>query len=84
MICPRQAWLKARHVTPDQDNVYLEIGRLVQEQAYERDRKEIYIGHLKINVLRKSNKSLVVVGEVKKSSRAREAAGFSWLFTCTS
>lgn len=73
MICPRQAWLMARHVTPDQDNVYLEIGRLVQEQAYERDRKEIYLGHLKIDVLRKGNKSLVV-GEVKKSSRAREAA----------
>lgn len=38
-ICPRQAWLMSRQITPDEDNVYLQLGRLIQSQAYSRERK---------------------------------------------
>lgn len=72
-ICPRQAWLMSRQITPDEDNVYLQLGRLIQSQAYSRERKEWRLGHMVLDVIRREGKTLVVA-EVKKSSRASEAA----------
>jgi CRISPR-associated exonuclease Cas4 len=72
-ICPRQAWLMSRQVTPDEDNVYLQLGRLIQSQAYSRERKELHLGHLALDLIKREGKTLVVA-EVKKSSRASGAA----------
>jgi CRISPR-associated exonuclease Cas4 len=79
LVCPRQAWLMSRQICPDEDNVYLELGRLIQQQTYARERKEVTLGHLKLDLLRRGNKELVV-GEVKKSSRAVEAARMQLAF----
>lgn len=79
LVCPRQAWLMSRQICPDEDHVYLELGRLVQQQTYARERKEVTMGHLKLDLLRRGNKELVV-GEVKKSSRAVEAARMQLAF----
>ncbi len=79
IICPRQAWLMARQICPDEDNEYLELGRLINRQAYGRERKEVALGHLKIDVVRRGGKDLII-GEVKKSSRAREAARMQLAF----
>lgn len=79
MVCPRQAWLMAHQICPDEDNVYLELGRLVASQSYGRERKEVTFGHLKFDLVRRGNKDFVV-GEVKKSSRAREAARMQLAF----
>lgn len=79
LICPRQAWLMSRHIIPDQEHEYLAIGRLVQAQAYARQKKEIFFGHLKIDVLMRGKKNLVI-GEVKKTSRARAVARMQLAF----
>ncbi|MGQ9531499.1 MAG: CRISPR-associated protein Cas4 [Desulfotomaculales bacterium] len=79
LVCARQAWLMSRQICPDEDHVYLELGRLVQQQTYARERKEVTMGHLKLDLLRRGNKELVV-GEVKKSSRAVEAARMQLAF----
>ncbi|MGB4501767.1 MAG: Dna2/Cas4 domain-containing protein [Dethiobacteria bacterium] len=36
-VCPRQAWLASRPICPDEDNVYLALGRLVDQQSYGRE-----------------------------------------------
>lgn len=72
-ICPRQAWLMGRQITPDEDNVYLQLGRLIQSQSYSRERKELRFEHMVLDVIRREDKTFVVA-EVKKSSRASEAA----------
>ncbi|AEG14080.1 CRISPR-associated protein Cas4 [Desulfofundulus kuznetsovii DSM 6115] len=79
MICPRQVWLMSRQICPDEDNVFLELGRLIGSHAYGRERKEIHLGHLCLDLVRRGGREFVV-GEVKKSSRAREAARMQLAF----
>ncbi len=67
-ICPRQVWLMSRELTPDQEDPFLEIGRLISETAYKDERKEVRIENIVIDLLRRDDED-VVIGEVKKSSR---------------
>lgn len=78
-ICPRQAWLMSRQICPDEDNVYLQLGRLIGAQSFGRERKEVRLEHLCIDLVRRGGRDFVI-GEVKKSSRAREAARMQLAF----
>lgn len=78
-VCPRQVWLLSRQICPDEDNVFLELGRLIGRQSYGRERREVRLGHLAIDLVRRGERQFVV-GEVKKSSRAREAARMQLAF----
>lgn len=78
-ICPRQAWLMSRQICPDEDNVYLQLGRLIGAQSFGRERKEVRLEHLCIDLVRRGGQDFVI-GEVKKSSRAREAARMQLAF----
>lgn len=79
IICPRKAWLMSRQICPDEDNTYLHLGRLIQNQSYGRERKEVRLEHLCLDLIRREEETLVVA-EVKKSSRAREAARMQLAF----
>ncbi len=72
-ICPREVWLMARQITPWQENPFIEIGRLISEESYQRDRKEIRLENIVIDLLKTEGKN-VVIGEVKKSSRFEKSA----------
>ncbi|PRR75060.1 CRISPR-associated protein Cas4 [Neomoorella humiferrea] len=72
-ICPRQAWLMARQMTPDENDDNVVLGRFLHEKAYSRDRHEVQVGHIKIDLVR-GPRGEVVIGEIKKSSHARESA----------
>lgn len=72
-ICHREAWLMARQINPDQDHNLLDYGRFLQEKAYARDKKEISVGHLKFDLVRKKDGQLIV-GEVKKTSKYEKSA----------
>jgi CRISPR-associated exonuclease Cas4 len=78
-ICPREVWLMAHEINASQDNVFLELGRLLSEESYSRERKEIEIGNMKIDLLKRDGKKLVV-GEVKKSSRFLKSATMQLAF----
>jgi CRISPR-associated exonuclease Cas4 len=78
-ICQREVWLMARHLTPEQDDKNIDLGRYIHENAYERDKKEIDLGHIKIDLMRNENGELVV-GEVKKSSKFINSARMQLLF----
>ncbi|HZX14039.1 MAG TPA: CRISPR-associated protein Cas4 [Thermodesulfobacteriota bacterium] len=72
-ICKREMWLMARNIVTDQDNPYIELGRFVNESTYKRDRKQIHLDNVIIDLTRLDHEK-IVVGEIKKSSRAKEAA----------
>ncbi|KXG76758.1 hypothetical protein AN618_14430 [Fervidicola ferrireducens] len=78
-ICKRQTWLMAHQIIPDQENPYIEIGRLIDEESYERDRKKINFENVVIDLVRSDGED-IVVGEVKKSSRAEESARLQLAF----
>ena len=78
-ICPREAWLMARQITPDEDDPNVVIGRFLHEQRYAREKKEILLDGGKLDVVKLQDES-VVVREVKKSSRYIESARMQLLY----
>lgn len=79
MICKRQTWLMAHQVTPDQEHSYLEIGRLIDEQSYDRTRKKVHFDNIVLDLVRSQDGDLVV-GEIKKSSKGIEGAKMQLAF----
>lgn len=67
-ICHRQVWLMSRRIVPEQDDPNIEIGRFIHEMSYPRHKKEINLGHIKIDIVMKG-KDGFVVAEVKKTSK---------------
>lgn len=72
-ICQRQVWLMARQIGPDQIHPFIEIGRLISKESYYRERKEIHLENMIIDLLKEKDKE-IVIGEVKKSSKYEKAA----------
>jgi CRISPR-associated exonuclease Cas4 len=78
-VCKREVWLMSREVTPFEEDDLLEIGRLIHEDSYKREKKEVDIFSMRIDVLRKQDGRLLV-GEMKKSSAYLLPAKMQLLF----
>jgi len=63
----------AHELNPNQEDPFLEIGRLFHQDTYRRERKEINVGNMKIDLIKRRDGE-TVVGEVKKSSRFERSA----------
>lgn len=78
-ICKREVWLMAHEINPFEDDPFLEIGRILGEESYSREKKEIDAGNIKIDMIRKQD-GTVVVAEIKKSSKFENAAKMQLLY----
>ena len=78
-ICRRKLWLFAHEINPYSENPYLEIGSLIGEEFYKREKKEILTGNIKIDLIKKEDGNLVVA-EIKKSSSGNNAAKMQLAF----
>jgi CRISPR-associated exonuclease Cas4 len=78
-ICPREVWLMANHIQPDQDNENIMIGRIIHESSYERETKDVEIEGMKFDLV-KGKAGNLLVGEIKKSSRAAESSRLQLAF----
>ncbi len=78
-ICKREVWLMAHQITPDQDDANVVLGRFFAGQSYTRDKKEISLGGIKIDIVKKGKDGLII-GEVKKSSKYKESAKMQLAF----
>ncbi|MCA0447984.1 MAG: CRISPR-associated protein Cas4 [Bacteroidetes bacterium] len=78
-MCPREAWLMAHRITGDQDNEFMELGRVISENSYARDHHEPDFDGIKPDFIREKESGTVIV-EVKKSTRFLEATRFQLLF----
>ncbi|MEF3244793.1 MAG: CRISPR-associated protein Cas4 [Caldisericaceae bacterium] len=67
-VCKREVWFMARELTPDQDNSFIEIGRMIEENFYKRENKGLDLGNIKIDLVKKDGED-ILIGEVKKSSK---------------
>lgn len=72
-ICKREVWLMAHNIEPDQDDSNIDLGRFIHENSYTREKKEISLGNVKLDIVNNKNGQLVI-GEVKKSSKYQESA----------
>ena len=58
----------AHALAPDQETDNISQGRAIHEFSYPRDKKEINLGNVKIDLVR-SERGELIIGEIKKSSR---------------
>lgn len=72
-ICSRQVWFEAHRIEQDQENDFLMMGRLIDLNSYKREKKSIDFGGSRFDIIREE-KSILVIGEIKKSSRSIDTA----------
>ncbi len=72
-ICKRQAWLVIREMNPDQEDGFLELGRMIHENSYKRTKKEIIFDGCKFDLI-DIGKEKTIIGEIKKSSKAMQSS----------
>lgn len=78
-ICRREVWLMGHQIIPDQENDHILIGKSIAEHSYAREKKEIAVDNIKIDVLERVGGKLCI-SEVKKSSRYKKSAKMQLLF----
>lgn len=72
-ICKREVWLLSHGIEADQENPFIDIGRFLQESTYRREKKEISLENIKIDIIKRKD-GQIVIGEVKKSPKFKESA----------
>ncbi|WP_213698188.1 CRISPR-associated protein Cas4 [Acetomicrobium sp.] len=78
-ICHREVWLMAHEINPEADNVLLDLGRLIHEESYPRNKKEFSAPGMKIDIIKERDGELIV-GEIKKSSRFIDSAKMQLIY----
>ncbi len=69
----------ANRIVPDQENENILIGRIIDQFSYSREWKNVDLGGIKFDVIKRKGDSLLLV-ETKKSSRAEEASKMQLAF----
>ncbi|MFN4190993.1 MAG: Dna2/Cas4 domain-containing protein [Pseudothermotoga sp.] len=79
-VCDREAWLIAHNIEPDQNNPFIEIGRLIHTESYKNHQiREISLPGMKIDMIYEQGQ-VVIVGEIKKSSKFLRGARLQLLY----
>ncbi len=68
-VCHRKLWLFSKDIRFENENEYVQLGRLIDEHSYRRNKKQIEIGKIRIDFIDKKG----VIHEVKKSNRIDKA-----------
>ena len=76
IICPRKLWLFSHDVTMEHTSELVELGQLVHESSYPRERKEIQIERIKIDFSGREG----VIHEIKKGQSLEEAHRYQLLY----
>ncbi len=77
--CRREVWLFAHSILSNQDNDFLLIGKLLSEETFKREKREIVIDGGKVDFIRTKD-GITKVVEVKKSSRMIKRTEMQLLF----
>ena len=78
-ICKREVWLMGHQIVPDQENDNVLSGKSIAEYSYGREKKEIGVDNIKIDVLELADGKFCI-SEVKKSSRYKQSARMQLAF----
>ena len=70
-ICPTKLWYFARGITMEQENEWVDLGKFLHERRYANEEKEVQIGSIKIDFIRKGD--VIEVHEVKLGKSMEKA-----------
>jgi len=68
--CWRELWFFANQINMDYESEDIEIGRLIHEKSYVRERKNINLGEVSFDFVKRGSENIIF--EMKKSSRLEE------------
>ncbi len=77
-VCPRKLWLFTKNISMEHTSDLVYEGKLIHEDSYNRMKKEIQIGDIKLDFIK--TKSGIVVHEVKKSKKLKKAHRYQLLY----
>jgi CRISPR-associated exonuclease Cas4 len=69
----------SHELNPHNDNELLELGRMIHEHFYKKEKKELIFSTMHLDMVKKDGKS-TIVGEIKKSSKYLLPAKMQLLF----
>ncbi|MFY9194543.1 MAG: CRISPR-associated protein Cas4 [Methanoculleus sp.] len=71
LICLTKLWLFSHNVTMESSSDLVAMGQFIHETSYSRERKDVVIGRIGIDFVKKGDR--ITVHEVKKSKRFEKA-----------
>ena len=66
-VCHRELWFYIHQINMNYDNDDISIGRLIHENSYKREKKEIRLDNIVFDFVK--NQDILTVYEIKKSSK---------------
>jgi len=69
VACKRELWFFANQINMNYDNEDIQLGRLLHEKTFSREKKSINLGEISIDFMNKKN---LTIFEIKKSSSLEE------------
>jgi CRISPR-associated exonuclease Cas4 len=76
-VCKRKLWYFTHGITMEQNSEYVELGKIIHEESYKREKKEILIdGTIKLDFIDKE----MTIHETKKSKSMSEATKYQLLY----
>ena len=77
-ICKTKLWLFSRNICMEHESDLVKLGKLLHLEVFKREDKEIQIGRIAIDVVRKGDHLEIV--EVKRSDKFEEAHKYQALY----
>ncbi|PTD93816.1 CRISPR-associated protein Cas4 [archaeon SCG-AAA382B04] len=77
-ICKTKLWLFSNHVQMEDESELVKLGKLTHKESFEREEKEVNIGPIKFDYIRRRNK--LEIHEVKKSKKMYESHLYQLLY----
>jgi CRISPR-associated exonuclease Cas4 len=77
-VCKTKLWLFSHNITMEHESDLVKLGKLLHLEVFERDEKEVHIGSIAIDVVKKSD--IVEIKEVKKSDKLEIAHKYQTLY----
>lgn len=77
-VCKTKLWLFSKNVSMEQESDLVKLGLLLQKQFFGREEKDVKIGPIAIDVLRKGDELEIL--EVKKSDSLEKADYYQVLY----
>ncbi|WP_042684202.1 CRISPR-associated protein Cas4 [Methermicoccus shengliensis] len=77
-ICKTKLWLFSHNITMEQESDAVNLGKLLHEETFRRDEKDVQIGPISIDIIRKGD--VLEIREVKKSKSLMEAHVYQTLY----
>lgn len=77
-VCNRELWFYIHQINMNYDNDDIEIGKLIHENSYKREKKEIRLENLVFDFVKKKDE--IEIYEIKKSSKLTIGGSYQLYF----